>query len=118
MRLRNYSAALPDLNKALVLNPNYIQALMNRGDIHNYYYAIDRRSAIADYEKVIALGGTRGTSVCGHLFMAAAAFMRGVESLLHQVAVFHLHLLHQAEYLLLQISKHLLLLQVASHLLL
>ena len=71
MRLRNYSAALPDLNKALVLNPNYIQALMNRGDIHNYYYAIDRRSAIADYEKVIALGGTRGTSVCGHLFMAA-----------------------------------------------
>ncbi|HUD19327.1 MAG TPA: tetratricopeptide repeat protein [Patescibacteria group bacterium] len=70
MRLRNYHAALLDLNKALALNPNYIQALMNRGDIHNYYYAVDRRSAIADYEKVIALRGTHGTSVCGHLFMA------------------------------------------------
>jgi tetratricopeptide (TPR) repeat protein len=70
MRLRDYKSALPDLDKALALNPNYIQALMNRGDIHNYYYAIDRKSAIADYEKVIALGGTKGTSVCGHLFLA------------------------------------------------
>ena len=70
MRLRDYKSALPDLDKALALNPNYIQALMNRGDIHNYYYAIDRQSAIADYEKVIALGGTNGTSVCGHLFLA------------------------------------------------
>ncbi len=70
MRLRDYKSALPDLDKAISLNPNYIQALMNRGDIHNYYYAIDRKSAIADYEKVIALGATRGTSVCGHLFLA------------------------------------------------
>lgn len=70
MRLRNFKSALPDLDKALSLNPNYIQALMNRGDIHNYYYAIDRKSAIADYEKVIALGGTKGTSVCGHLYLA------------------------------------------------
>jgi tetratricopeptide (TPR) repeat protein len=70
MRLRDYKSALPDLDKAISLNPNYINALMNRGDIHNYYYAIDRKSAIADYEKVIALGGTKGTSVCGHLFLA------------------------------------------------
>lgn len=70
MRMRDYKDALPDLNKALALNPNYIHALMNRGDIHNYYFAIDRQSAVADYEKVIALGGTHGTSVCGHLFLA------------------------------------------------
>ena len=70
MRMQDYKDALPDLDKAIALNPNYIQALMNRGDIHNYYYAIDRQSAIADYEKVIALGGGRSASVCGHLFLA------------------------------------------------
>ncbi len=70
MRMQNYQAALLDLNKALVLNPDYIQALMNRGDIHNYYFAIDRQSAIFDYKKVIALNGAQGTSVCGHLFLA------------------------------------------------
>jgi len=70
MRMQNYKDALIDLNKALALNPNYIQALMNRGDIHNYYYSIDRKSAIADYEKVISLGATSKTSVCGHLFLA------------------------------------------------
>jgi tetratricopeptide (TPR) repeat protein len=70
MQMRNYEAALADLNRALELNPRYIQALMNRGDIHNYYFQIDRKNAIADYEKVISLGGTHGTSVCGHLFMA------------------------------------------------
>lgn len=70
MRMQNYKTALPDLEKALQLKPNYIQALMNRGDIHNYYYQIDRQSATRDYEKVISLGGTHGTSVCGHLFLA------------------------------------------------
>jgi tetratricopeptide (TPR) repeat protein len=70
MRMRNYPDALVDLDRALTINPNYIQALMNRGDIHNYYYAIDRLSAVADYEKVMALGATKGTSVCGHLFLA------------------------------------------------
>jgi tetratricopeptide (TPR) repeat protein len=69
MRMRNYKDALPDLDKAIALNPNYINALMNRGDIHNYYL-VDRKSAISDYEKVIALGATQGTSVCGHLFLA------------------------------------------------
>lgn len=70
MRRGDYKDALPDLDKAIELNPNYIHALMNRGDIHNYYYAIDKQSAIADYEKVISLRGTRGTSVCGHLMLA------------------------------------------------
>jgi len=69
MRLGNYKDALPDLDKAIALNPNYINALMNRGDIHNDYI-VDRPAAIADYEKVIALGGTKGTAVCGHLFLA------------------------------------------------
>jgi tetratricopeptide (TPR) repeat protein len=70
MRLRDYKSALTDLDHALAIKPDYIQALMNRGDIHNYYYAIDRKSSVTDYEKVIALGGTKGTSVCGHLFLA------------------------------------------------
>ncbi len=70
MRMQDYKDALPDLNKALALNSNYVQALMNRGDIHNYYFEIDRKSAIDDYKKVISLGGIQGTSVCGHLFMA------------------------------------------------
>lgn len=70
MRMRDYQAALPDFDKAIALNPKYIQALMNRGDIHNYYYQIDRPSAVADYEKVISLGGGQETSVCGHLFLA------------------------------------------------
>lgn len=71
MRMRDYQDALPDLDKALAFNPNYIQALMNRADIHNYYFKIDKQSAIADYEKVISLGGNQqNLSVCGHLFLA------------------------------------------------
>jgi len=73
MRLRNYKDALTDLDKAIRLNPDYINALMNRGDIRNYYYQIDRQAAIADYRRVIALtdSNTRQqTSVCGHLLLA------------------------------------------------
>lgn len=70
MRMRNYPPALLDLDTALSLKPTYIQALMNRADIHNYYYAIDRDAAIADYKRVITLGGSRNPSVCGHLAMA------------------------------------------------
>ena len=45
---------------------------MNRGDIYNYYHAIDRGRAIADYDRVIAQGpaARRGTSVCGHRMLA------------------------------------------------
>ena len=70
MRMRQYDKALSDLNTAIVLKPEYIQALMNRGDIHNYYYNIDRSDAMIDYQKVISLGGEKNTSVCGHLFLA------------------------------------------------
>lgn len=71
MRLRDYQSALSDLDKALRLKPDYIQALMNRADIHNYYYQIDRASAVNDYKKAISLGASqKETSVCGHLFLA------------------------------------------------
>lgn len=75
MRMKNYAAALPDLNRAIELNPNYVNALMNRGDIYNFYYKKDRQKAIADYDRVIKLGATnpRQTSVCGHRLIA----MRG-----------------------------------------
>jgi len=71
MRMREYKPALADLEKALKLKPDYIQALMNRADIHNYYYDINRQSAIVDYKKARSLGATqKETSVCGHLFLA------------------------------------------------
>lgn len=70
MRLRDYKNALNDLDQALAINPDYVQALMNRGDIRNYYYAINRQSAVNDYQKVISLGGGNSTSVCGHLLLA------------------------------------------------
>ena len=71
MRQQEYAAALPDLDRAIALRPTYVNALMNRGDIHNYY-AIDRRRAVADYDRVLALGpaARRGTSVCGHRMLA------------------------------------------------
>jgi tetratricopeptide (TPR) repeat protein len=72
MRQQEYAAALPDLDRAIALRPTYVNALMNRGDIYNYYYAIDRGRAIADYDRVIAQGpeARRGTSVCGHRMLA------------------------------------------------
>jgi tetratricopeptide (TPR) repeat protein len=71
MRMRNYKLALADLDTALKLKPDYIQALMNRADIHSYYYDIDRQNAVIDYKKAKSLGATqKKTSVCGHLFLA------------------------------------------------
>jgi tetratricopeptide (TPR) repeat protein len=70
MRRQDYAAALPDLDRAIDLRPDYAHALMNRGDIYNYYYRIDRRRAIADYDRVIALGQTPHTSICGHRLLA------------------------------------------------
>jgi len=67
----NYAAALPDLNKAIELRPNYVNALMNRGDIYNYYYEINYDRAVADYDRILQIGGQeRSTSVCGHRLLA------------------------------------------------
>jgi len=70
MRQQDYASALPDLDRAIELRPDYTHALMNRGDIFNYYYNIDRQRAIADYDRVIALGETAHSSVCGHRLLA------------------------------------------------
>lgn len=71
MRLRDYKDALSDVDIAILLDPNYIQALLNRGDLYNYYGPIiDREKAITDYKKVISLGVVHNNSVCGHLAMA------------------------------------------------
>jgi len=71
MRLRNYTDAMNDLNKVLSIRPNYTLALINRGDLYNYYGPIiDRKKAIDDYQKAISLGAVHDTSVCGHLAMA------------------------------------------------
>lgn len=72
MRLRDYQLALNDLNQALKLNPAYTHALMNRGDLFNYYYQINKTSAINDYERVIFLDPDHNQepNVCGHLFLA------------------------------------------------
>lgn len=71
MRLRKYTQALSDLNKAIALAPSYAQPYLNRGDLYNYYGpVIDRRKAIADYQKAISLGAVHDSSVCGHVAMA------------------------------------------------
>ncbi len=71
MMQQDYQSALSDLNKAIQIRPDYAHALMNRGDIYNYGL-VDRPLAIADYERLIALGPTftADTQVCGHLFYA------------------------------------------------
>jgi tetratricopeptide (TPR) repeat protein len=71
MRMQKYEPALQDLDQALRIRPDYIHALMNRGDIHNYYFAQDRKKAIADYDHILRLGGqSREPSVCGHRAVA------------------------------------------------
>lgn len=69
MILENYAPALKDLDQAIALRPNYVRALMNRGDIYNYYYAIDRDKAMANYDRVLALNPSN-TSICGHRLLA------------------------------------------------
>ncbi len=72
MRMRDYANALPDLDRAISLRPTYVNALMNRGDIYNFYYHIDRAQAISDYDRAIATGQTQHTNVCGHRILAAS----------------------------------------------
>jgi tetratricopeptide (TPR) repeat protein len=75
--LHQYDKALPDLDKAIAIRPDYVNALMNRGDIYNYYYAINHDRAIADYDRVMAIDpqNQQHNQVNGH--MAYACFFRG-----------------------------------------
>ncbi len=45
---------------------------MNRGDIYNYYYAINYERAVADYDRVLKIdpSAANHTSVCGHRMLA------------------------------------------------
>jgi len=71
MRMQNYAPALLDLDKALSIRPDYLHALMNRGDIHNFYFQQDRRKAIDDYNHILRLDGqAHEPSVCGHRAVA------------------------------------------------
>ena len=71
MRMQNYAPALEDLDQALRIRPDYLHALMNRGDIHNYYFEQDRKKAIDDYDHILRLGGqAQEPSVCGHRAVA------------------------------------------------
>jgi tetratricopeptide (TPR) repeat protein len=71
MRMQEYAPALKDLDQALRIRPDYIHALMNRGDIHNYYFEQDRKKAIADYDHILRAGGkSNEPSVCGHRAVA------------------------------------------------
>lgn len=72
MTMENYALALPDLDQAIRLRPDYVNALMNRGDIYNYYYNIDFDLAVADYDRVLAVDpeAPQHTSVCGHRLLA------------------------------------------------
>lgn len=69
---KKYAAALPDLDSAIQLRPGYVNALMNRGDIYNYYYEIDHERAVADYDQVLKADASAAsrTSVCGHRLLA------------------------------------------------
>lgn len=73
MRLREYGKAMDDFNKALEINPEYVNALINRGDLYNFYYDIDRKKALADYDKAMAIGGVdadSAKSLCSHRAIA------------------------------------------------
>ncbi len=69
MRMGDYVDAIPDLNVALAIRPNYINALMNRGDVNNFYL-MNYSRALNDYSKVVEFGGATNTSVCGHMMLA------------------------------------------------
>lgn len=69
MKAERYALALPDLDQAIGLRPNYVNALMNRGDMYNYFYQIDYARALADYDRVLAIDA-KTHNLCGHRLMA------------------------------------------------
>ena len=90
MVLHQFDRALPDLDKAIAIRPDYVNALMNRGDIYNYYYAINYDRAIADYDRVMALGPDY-TSVDGHMLYACTLREDGELSWIWTVITLHMH---------------------------
>lgn len=74
MLLHQYDKALADLDKAITIRPDYANALMNRGDLYNYYYAINHDRAIADYDRVMASDpqNQQHNQVNGHMAFACA----------------------------------------------
>lgn len=46
MMMNDYKDALLDLDRAIELRPDYVNALMNRGDIYNFYYNVDKQKAM------------------------------------------------------------------------
>ncbi len=77
MAIGQYDKALLDLDQAIAIRPDYVNALMNRGDIYNYYYAVNHERAIADYDRIMAIDpwNQQHTQVNGH--MAWACLFRG-----------------------------------------
>jgi tetratricopeptide (TPR) repeat protein len=69
MRLEDYAPALADLDEALRLRPDYVNALINRGDIHTFYYDVDYARAIDDYNRALALDPGNETA-CTHRAVA------------------------------------------------
>lgn len=73
MRMQQYAPALIDLDTALMLRPYYLEALMNRGDIYNYDFAINHQKALADYTTVMSITTPperQMLSLCGHRLLA------------------------------------------------
>ncbi len=70
MRMQNYEMALPDLDAAIEVRPLYFNAIRNRADLLTFYLKNSTRSGVPDYDKLVELGQTKGTSVCGHRAIA------------------------------------------------
>lgn len=71
MRREDSAPALADLDEALRLRPDYVNALINRGDIHTFYYDLDDAGAIDDYNHALALDPGNETA-CTHRAVALA----------------------------------------------
>ncbi|MBI5879984.1 MAG: tetratricopeptide repeat protein [Chloroflexi bacterium] len=69
MTVHEYERALADLDRALQLRPAYINALVNRGDIYNYYYRIDHARGIEDYNRALQLDPAHSLAL-GHRAIA------------------------------------------------
>ncbi len=55
-KLKDYDGAIGDFSKAIELNPNKASAYRNRGSTYLFAFS-QKKAALADYMKVIELGG-------------------------------------------------------------